>query len=87
MTIPQMIFLVVWCCVTLLSSYWIFRAQNVTSIRKIMLMVIVLVMPIFSILLVYFTLHETRDLPWQNSATKDSMWIAESDINDHSHGD
>jgi len=52
-----------------------------------MLMVIVLVMPIFSVLLVYFTLHETRDLPWQNSATKDTMWIAESDINDHSHGD
>jgi len=87
MTIPQIIFIFLWCCITLLSTYWVLRAKKVTTGKKIMLMVIVIVLPIFSALLVYFTLHETRDLPWQNSATKDTMWIAENDINGHSHVD
>jgi len=87
MTVSFIVFLVLWGCITLLSAYWVLSAKKLTSGTKIMLMVIVIVMPIFNILFVYFTLKDSRDLPWQNSATKDTMWLAESDINTHSHTD
>ena len=43
-----------------------------------------LLIPILGLFLVYFTLISNRDINWSNSATKDSMWIAESDIDNGS---
>ncbi len=83
MTIQLIVFLVLWGCITTLSVYWVLRAKKLTSRMKMMLMILVIVVPILNILFVYIALKDSHDLPWQNSATKDTAWLADNDTYFH----
>ena len=80
MSTIQILFLLVWGLTIFITIYLIARSKKTSKFQKTILLIFSLLIPILGLLLVYFTLLSNRDINWFNSATRDLMWIAESDI-------
>ena len=83
----QVIFLISWVVFFLLSCIALIQAKNIKGFLKGTLFVVTMLAPIVGSLIALFVLFAEKALFWQNSATKDSVWIAETDINNVSSGD
>ena len=86
MSTYQILFLVVWALTIIVAIYLVARSKKASIFQKTVLLMFSLLIPILGLFLVYFTLISNRDINWSNSATRDSMWIAESDIESGSEG-
>ena len=87
MNILQLLFICIWFSLLCLSLYWIYQTKKITLNKKVFLSIATVFFPVFGAILTWGILHDVRGLPWQNSATKDDLWIAARDLNKNSDGD
>lgn len=88
MTLAQTAFLVLWPIFSLLGIIAVYKNQKHNGKERFLFSVIFIVVPILASLLYLLVTYRSKVFFWSNSATKDQMWIAQSDINhDSSSGD
>jgi len=86
MTLAQIAFLVLWPIFSLIGIIAVYKNKKHNGKERFMFSVIFLIVPIFAALLYLLVTYRTRLFFWSNSATKDQMWIADSDISHDSTG-
>lgn len=83
MTLAQIAFLVLWPIFSLVGIIAVYKNRKHNGKERFFFSVIFLIVPIFSALLYLLVTYRDKVFFWSNSATKDKVWIAETDI---SHG-
>ena len=56
-----------WVAVSILFSVLIFKAKRFSTIQKAILHIAVWCIPLLGVIIGFFTLHSSQELPWQNS--------------------
>lgn len=88
MSVLQILFLVLWPLLSLISIIAVYKNKKHYSNERILLSIMFMVVPILPALFYLFVNPRAHTLLWSNSATKDKMYIAASDINyDSKSGD
>ena len=85
MTLGEMIFVAIWIILLIFSLCCVAKAKNQKG--KSYLYIAVIVFPFIGPLLAIMILHSSSKLFWQNSATKDEVWMAETNIDSSTNGD
>lgn len=85
MTLGGIIFVAIWFIPLIFSVYCVVKAKNQKN--KSYLYIAVVVFPIIGPLIAISILHSSHKLFWQNSATKDKMWMANSNVDSSMNGD
>jgi len=88
MTLAQIAFLVLWPIFSLMGIIAVYKNRKHNSKERFFFSVMFIIVPILSALLYLLVTYRAKVLFWSNSATKDQMWIAKSDIgHDSTDGD
>ncbi len=72
-----------WPLLTLVAIIAVYKCKKYNGSQRFLLSVLFVILPVIAALLYLLVHYRSHILFWSNSATKDTMWIAESDI---SHG-
>jgi amino acid transporter len=80
MTLAPITFLVLWTIFSLMGIIAVYKNKKHNGKERFMFAIVFLIIPILAALLYILVTYSTRIFFWSNSATKDQMWLAESDI-------
>ena len=86
MTLAQIAFLVLWPSLSVVGIVAAYRNKKHNGKERIFFSVIFILVPILSAMLYLLVTYRATVFFWSNSATKDQMWIADSDIGHDSAG-
>ena len=87
MSVAQIIFLVLWPLLSLISIVVIYKSKKYNGMQNALLSIMLVIIPVAAALCYLLFTYRTQVSFWSNSATKDNMWLAESDISHGSSGD